>query len=175
MCEHGFKFGGGARPVPIPPRGVRAYALRLRTAIAFENFHRLFGAPEIEVGARFKNASLRKQIDRHVGLSGKFDRGQRLLRFAIAQIDHREIRRDLRATNPFKPFFHLVLQQHRRLLEKIERDETTGQTAHHAITVGADGRQILEIVKKPQRLNGFQLVGFPIEEEALENIVHVRA
>ena len=103
-----------------------------------------------------------------VAAAGRAQRRLRLLGLAIEQIDHRKPGRDLRARRALQAVVDLMLQQLRRLIEQIDRDQPVGEPADHLVAAPADRRELAEIVEQAERIDRRQRVALAGEEQLVE-------
>ena len=100
-----------------------------------------------------------------IGGAGRPQRGLRLVRLAVHQIDHRKPRGDLRARGALQPVVDLVLQQLGRLVEQIDRNQPVGEPPDHLVAAPADRGQVAEIVEQAERIDRRQRIGLAGEEQ----------
>jgi hypothetical protein len=106
--------------------------------------------------------------------AGAVDRLQRLFGLAVHQVDEGKIRRNLSLGRTFETILCLILQELRRLLQKVNLDEASDQPPDHHVAVRAERRKFLEVQEEGQRLDRLEPIGHAIHEKSPEGLVQVR-
>jgi hypothetical protein len=76
----------------------------------------------------------------------------------VEQVDHCEPRCDLRARGALQAVVDLMLQQLRRLVEQINRNQAVGEAADHFVAAPADRRQFAKVVEQAERFDRRQCI-----------------
>ena len=115
-------------------------------------------AADIALRAGLKQQPLRAQFAGEIGDAGGAQRGDREIGLAVGQIDHGELRRDLRARRAFEALVDLVLQELGGLVEQIDRHQPVRQPPDQFVAAPADRRQLAELVEHGERIDRRQVV-----------------
>ena len=123
---------------------------------------------EIGQRPRFEKQPLIAEFVGEIGRARGAQEREGAVGLAVHQIDYGQSRRHLRARSTLQPAIDLILQKIRSLIQQVDRDETIGQAADHLVAAAADRRQLAEIVKQSQRINGRKPVALAGKEQRFE-------
>ncbi|MCS6758368.1 MAG: hypothetical protein MO852_04295 [Candidatus Devosia euplotis] len=157
-------------PVRIDPQQRSVAAVEVADQIQAQ-----FVSATIDQCPRFKNPALPCQRVRNVGHPRRIEHPQRILRFAVGQIDHHQIDRDLRLGNAPQAVVQLIFQQFGRLRQQVHPDKPPRQIADHLIAARARRGQLPEIVIQPQSIDRPQRVRHAIEKQFAEHVLDLIA
>jgi len=132
---------------------VGAEAIDLRPRLLQEDVDGQFRARQVRQGARLEQHAGPLDGGRKLRQAGCVQRREGERRLAVEEPDGGETRRHGGPRRSRQALVDLVLEEFARLIEQVELDETVGEPAHDLVAAPADGRELLEIEVKGERVD----------------------
>src|SRR5713101_3769086 len=161
-------------PVLVPPIDIGTQLIRGDAAIVGEKRQRLIAAAQLEERTGTQLLALAQEIGGDVatvlGSRGGIERGERRVRLAIEKLYKRQPCRDPCLILAVEAELHVVLQQRRGAVEKIDGDQPVDELLDQLVALGTRRGHLVILLVESERLEGRHVIGLRTDEEIGEGV-----